>query len=488
MQENVPLSYDYSISKLFLYAMIAFGIIGMLIGIVLAFELSFPSLNYIAGEYGVFGRLRPLHTNAVIYGFTLGGIWASWYYIGQRVLKITYHQHPFLKIVGLLHFWLWILLLVLGVISLFAGLTQSKEYAELMWPLDIIVVVAWVLWGVNMFGSMSVRRENTIYVSLWYYIATYVGIAVMYIFNNLSIPTYFVADMGSVWHSISMYSGSNDALIQWWWGHNAVAFVFTSGVIGTIYYFLPKESGQPIFSYKLTLFSFWSLMFVYIWAGGHHLIYSTVPDWVQTLSSVFSVVLILPSWGTAINMLLTMRGQWHQLKESPLIKFLVLASTFYMLSTLEGSIQAIKSVNALAHFTDWIIGHVHDGVLGWVGFTLIASMYHMTPRLFKREIYSGRLVDFQFWIMTLGIVLYFSSMWIAGITQGMMWRDVDQYGNLTYQFIDTVKALIPYYNIRGVGGLMYFIGFIIFAYNIFMTITAGKKLEREPNYATPMAR
>ncbi len=339
-----------------------------------------------------------------------------------------------------------------------------------------------------MFGSMSVRRENTIYVSLWYYIATYVGIAVMYLFNNLSVPTYFVADMGSVWHSISMYSGSNDALIQWWWGHNAVAFVFTSGVIGTIYYFLPKESGQPIFSYKLTLFSFWSLMFVYIWAGGHHLIYSTVPDWVQTLSSVFSVVLILPSWGTAINMLLTMRGQWHQLKESPLIKFLVLASTFYMLSTLEGSIQAIKSVNALAHFTDWIIGHVHDGVLGWVGFTLIASMYHMTPRLFKREIYSGRLVDFQFWIMTLGIVLYFSSMWIAGITQGMMWRDVDQYGNLTYQFIDTVKVLIPYYNIRGVGGLMYFTGFIIFAYNIFMTITAGKKLEREPNYATPMSR
>ncbi|GMB95991.1 cytochrome-c oxidase, cbb3-type subunit I [Helicobacter sp. NHP22-001] len=478
--------YDYSIARLFIIAMIAFGVIGMLIGVVLAFQLAFPKLNYILGEYSIFGRLRPVHTNGVIYGFTLGGIWASWYYFGQRVLKITYHDYPFLKAVGYLHFWIWILTLILGVVSLLSGITQSKEYAELAWPLDILVVVVWVLWGISMFGSMGVRRENTIYVSLWYYIATYVGIAVLYIFNNLSIPTYLVAHTGSLWHSISMYAGSNDALVQWWWGHNAVAFVFTSGVIGTIYYFLPKESGQPIFSYKLTLFSFWSLMFVYIWAGGHHLIYSTVPDWVQTLSSVFSVILIIPSWGTAINMLLTLRGQWHQLKESPLIKFLVLASTFYMLSTLEGSIQAIRSVNALAHFTDWIIGHVHDGVLGWVGFTLIAAVYHMVPRVFKREIYSGKLMDVQFWLMTLGIVLYFSSMWIAGITQGMMWRDVDQYGNLVYQFVDTVRVLIPYYVIRGFGGSLYLIGFFIFLYNVVMTIQKGRVLEKEPAYATPM--
>ncbi|MCE3039687.1 cytochrome-c oxidase, cbb3-type subunit I [Helicobacter sp. faydin-H10] len=489
MQQEAKMSmeYDYSIAKLFLYSMLIFGFIGMLIGVVLALQLAFPSLNYLAGEYSIFGRLRPLHTNGVIYGFTLSGIWAAWYYLGQRVLKITYYQHPFLKFIGLLHFWVYIALLVLAVISLFAGFTQSKEYAELIWPLDLLVVVVWVLWGISMFGSMGVRREQTIYISLWYFIATFTAIAVLYIFNNLAVPTYFIAQTGSIWHSISMYAGSNDAMVQWWWGHNAVAFVFTSGIIGIIYYFLPKESGQPIFSYKLTLFSFWSLMFVYIWAGGHHLIYSTVPDWIQTLASVFSVILILPSWGTAINMLLTMRGQWYQLKESPLIKFLVLASTFYMLATLEGSIQSIKSVNALAHFTDWIIGHVHDGVLGWVGFTIIAASYHMIPRIFKREIYSKKIIEMQFWIMTIGIVLYFSSMWIAGITQGMMWRDVDMYGNLTYQFIDTVTKLHPYYVIRSVGGLMYLVGFIMFIYNVLMSIIASKPLQREPNYATPMA-
>ena len=270
-------------------------------------------------------------------------------------------------------------------------------------------------------------------------------------------------------------------------GHNAVAFVFTSGIIGVIYYFLPKESGQSIFSYKLTLFSFWSLMFIYIWAGGHHVIYSTVPDWVQTLGMVFSVILILPSWGTAVNMLLTMRGQWHQLKESPLIKFLMLAAAFYMLSTLEGPIQSIKSVNALAHFTDWIVGHVHDGVLGWVGFTIIAASYHMLPRMYKREIYSRKIMDIQFWIMTIGIVFYFSSMWIAGITQGMMWRDVDQNGYLAYQFIDTVSVLFPYYLIRAIGGTMYLVGFVMFIYNVVMTITAARQLESEPKSASPMA-
>ena len=276
-------------------------------------------------------------------------------------------------------------------------------------------------------------------------------------------------------------------MMQWWWGHNAVAFVFTSGIIGLIYYFLPKESGQPIFSYKLTLFSFWGLMFIYIWAGGHHLIYSTTPDWIQTLGSVFSVILILPSWGTAINMLLTMRGQWHQIKESPMIKFMILASTWYMLTTLEGPIQSIRSVNGLAHFTDWIIGHVHDAALGWVGFMVIAACFHMVPRIFKRELYSKKLMDVQFWIMTTGIILYFSSMWIAGITQGMMWRDVDSNGSLVYSFIHTVTALFPYYLIRAIGGLMYLIGFIIFLYNILMTISSGRVLEKEPQNATPMA-
>ncbi len=487
MQSNPALEYDYSIAKLFLFATIVFGIVGLLLGVIIAFQMAFPNLNYLAGEFGTFGRLRPLHTNGIIYGFTLSGIWAAWYYLGQRVLKISYNEHPFLKFIGYLHFVLYIVLMALAVVSLFAGLTQSKEYSELVWPLDLLVVVVWVLWGVSLFGSMGVRREQTIYISLWYFIATFVAISALYIFNNLSIPTYLVSGVGSVWNSISLYAGTNDAMVQWWFGHNAVAFVFTSGIIGVIYYFLPKESGQPIFSYKLTLFSFWGLMFVYIWAGSHHLIYSTVPDWMQTMGSIFSVVLILPSWGTAVNMLLTMKGQWHQLKESPLIKFLILASTFYMLSTLEGPIQSIKSVNALAHFTDWIVGHVHDGVLGWVGFTIIAACYHMTPRLFKREIYSKKLMDIQFWIQTIAIILYFSSMWIAGITQGMMWRATDEFGSLAYSFIDTVTVLFPYYTIRAIGWTMYLIGFIIFTYNIIMTIVASRELEKEPNYATPMA-
>lgn len=487
MQVNPALEYDYSIAKLFLFTTITFGIIGLLLGVVIAFQMAFPSLNYLAGEFGTFGRLRPLHTNAVIYGFTISGIWAAWYYLGQRVLKISYHEYPFLRYIGYSHFALYIVLMVLAVISLFSGLTQSKEYAELIWPLDLLVVVVWVLWGLSMFGSMAVRREQTIYISLWYFIATFVAISALYIFNNLSIPTYLVAGIGSFWNSISLYAGTNDAMVQWWFGHNAVAFVFTSGIIGIIYYFLPKESGQPIFSYKLTLFSFWGLMFVYIWAGSHHLLFSTVPDWMQTMGSVFSIVLILPSWGTAVNMLLTMKGQWHQLKESPLIKFLILASTFYMLSTLEGPIQSIKSVNALAHFTDWIVGHVHDGVLGWVGFTIIAASYHMTPRIFKREIYSKKLTEIQFWIQTTAIILYFSSMWISGITQGMMWRATDEFGSLAYSFIDTVTVLMPYYTIRAIGGAMYLLGFIIFAYNIIMTIVASKELQKEPSYATPMA-
>lgn len=487
MQSNSALEYDYSISKLFVYATIAFGIVGLLLGVVIAFQMAFPELNYLAGEYGTFSRLRPLHTNGIIYGFTLSGIWAGWYYLGQRVLKITYNEHPFLKVIGHVHFWAYIVLMALAVVSLFAGLTQSKEYSELVWPLDLLVVVVWVLWGISLFGSMGVRREQTIYISLWYFIATFVAISALYIFNNLAVPTYLVSGYGSFFHSISLYSGTNDAMVQWWFGHNAVAFVFTSAIIGLIYYFLPKESGQPIFSYKLTLFSFWGLMFVYIWAGSHHLLYSTVPDWMQSLGSIFSVILILPSWGTAVNMLLTMKGQWHQLKESPMIKFLVLASTFYMLSTLEGPIQSIKSVNALAHFTDWIVGHVHDGTLGWVGFTVIAAVYHMVPRMFKREIYSKQLMDAQFWIQTTAIILYFSSMWIAGITQGMMWRATDEFGNLAYSFIDTVTVLMPYYTIRAIGGLLYLVGFFMFTYNIIMTMVAAKELEKEPTYATPMA-
>ncbi|MDX9813666.1 MAG: cytochrome-c oxidase, cbb3-type subunit I [Sulfurimonadaceae bacterium] len=490
------LDYDYTVAKMFMSTAVVLGIVGMLIGVILAFQLAFPQLNLLLGEglaeFTSFGRLRPLHTDAVIYGFTLSGVFATWYYVGQRVLKVSMAESKFLMTLGKLHFYLYLVVVAAVVVSLFAGVTTSKEYAEFEWPIDIAVVVLWVMWGMSIFGLIGIRREKTLYISIWYYIATFLGVAMLYLFNNMEIPTMLATSpagesgIGAWYHSVSMYAGTNDALVQWWFGHNAVAFVFTVPIIAMIYYFLPKESGQAIYSYKLSLLSFWGLMFVYLWAGGHHLLYSTVPDWMQTMGSIFSVVLILPSWGSAINMLLTMKGEWQQVSSSPLIKFMVLGSTFYMFSTLEGPIQAIKSVNAIAHFTDWIVGHVHDGVLGWVGFMIIAALFHMAPRVFKRELYSKSLMAAQFWIQTVGVTLYFTSMWIAGITQGMMWRAHDEFGNLAYSFIDTVTVLHPYYTIRAVGGLLYLVGFFMFAYNIYKTMSSRVVDEKELQNASPM--
>ena len=488
MQSSAALEYDYSVAKLYMWTTVIFGIVGMTIGVLIASQLAFPELNYLMGEYGTFSRLRPLHTNVVIYGFTVSGIMVSFYYSAQRVLKVSLAELPFINFLAKLGFFAYLIAATFLVISLGMGITASKEYAQMEWPLDIAIVVYWVIWGIVMFGLIGARREKALYISMWYYIACFLGVAMLYLFNNMEVPTiFFSGGVGAWYHSVSMYAGTNDALVQWWWGHNAVAFVFTVPIIAIIYYFLPKESGQAVYSYKLSLLSFWGLMFVYLWAGGHHLLWSTVPDWMQTMGSVFSVVLILPSWGSAINMLLTMKGEWNQLTENPLIKFMVLASTFYMLSTLEGPIQAVKSVNAIAHFTDWIPGHVHDGVLGWVAFMIFAALMHMATRAFKREIYSKSLLEAQFWIQTTGVVLYFTSMWIAGITQGMMWRAVDEYGNLMYSFIDTVSVLHPYYTIRAIGGLLYLIGVFMFAYNFLMTATAGRKLEQEPQFRSPMA-
>ncbi len=491
--ENRPLEYDYTVAKMFMLTTVLLGIVGMLVGVILAWQLAFPQVNTFLGsgaaEYTNFSRLRPLHTDAVIFGFTLSGIFSTWYYVGQRVLKVSMAESKFLMTVGKIHFWLYLVGVAAVVVSLLLGITTSKEYAEFEWPIDIAIVIVWILWGVSIFGLIGMRREKSLYISIWYYIATFLGIAMLYLFNNMEIPTYFASGgIGAWWHSVSMYSGTNDALVQWWYGHNAVAFGFTVPIVAMIYYFLPKESGQAVFSYKLSLLSFWGLMFVYLWAGGHQLHFSTVPDWMQPMGSVFSIVLILPSWGSAINMLLTMKGEWQQVASSPLIKFMVLASTFYMFSTLEGPIQAIKSVNAIAHFTDWIVGHVHDGTLGWVAFMIMASLFHMAPRVFKREIYSKSLMNTQFWIQTLGVVLYFTSMWIAGITQGMMWRAHDEFGNLAYSFIDTVTVLHPYYTIRAVGGTLYLIGMFLFAWNMYKTMTAGRRVEEnELQNASPMA-
>jgi len=482
------MEYDYSIVKLYMWTTVIFGIVGMLIGVIIASQLAWPQLNYLLGEYGTFSRLRPLHTNVVIYGFMISGIFVGFYYSAQRVLKVSMGESKLLMSLGYLQFFLYLIAASGMVISEGMGITASKEYAQMEWPLDILIVVIWVIWGVIMFGLIGMRREKALYISMWYYIATFLGVAMLYLFNNMEVPTmFFSGGLGAWYHSVSMYAGTNDALVQWWWGHNAVAFVFTVPIIALIYYFLPKESGQAVYSYKLSLLSFWGLMFVYLWAGSHHLLWSTVPDWMQTMGSIFSVILILPSWGSAINMLLTMKGEWNQLTDNPLIKFMVLASTFYMLSTLEGPIQAVKSVNAIAHFTDWIPGHVHDGTLGWVAFMVFATLMHSAPRVFKREIYSKSLLNAQFWIQTVAVVLYFTSMWIAGITQGMMWRAVDEYGNLVYSFIDTVTVLHPYYAIRAIGGLLYLIGVLMFAWNFFMTATAGRKLETEPQFRSPMA-
>ncbi|MDP3265922.1 MAG: cytochrome-c oxidase, cbb3-type subunit I [Sulfuricurvum sp.] len=490
--ENRPLEYDYTVAKLFMYNTIFVGIVGMLVGVILAWQMAFPGVNTFLGvnlaEYTNFGRLRPLHTDSVIYGFVLSGVWSSWYYIGQRVLKVSMAESKFLMFVGKAHFWIYMAASIVIVISLLFGITSSKEYSEFEWPLDAGIVIIWVLWGISIFGLIGIRREKSLYISIWYFIATFLAVAMLHIFNNAEVPTWLIAPgVGSWYHSVSMYAGTNDALVQWWFGHNAVAFVLTTPIIAMIYYFLPKESGQAVYSYKLSLLAFWGLMFVYLWAGGHHLLFSTVPDWMQTMGSVFSVVLILPSWGSAINMLLTMKGEWQQVAASPLIKFMIMASTFYMFSTLEGPIQAIKSVNALAHFTDWIVGHVHDGALGWVGFMVIAAMFHMAPRIFKREIYSKSLMGTQFWIQTLGVILYFTSMWIAGITQGMMWRAHDEFGNLAYSFIDTVAVLHPYFTIRAVGGTLYLVGMFMFAYNMYKTMTSSRVVEEsELQNATPM--
>jgi len=487
MQSENALKYDYTIARYFMYTTLVLGIVGMLIGTIIAFQMAYPELNNLFGEYGTFGRLRPLHTDGVIYGFMLSGIWCTWYYIGQRVLKVSMAESKFLMTIGKIHFWLYLAVVAVAMISLVLGITTSKEYAEFEWPIDILVVIVWILWGISIFGLIGIRREKSLYISLWYYIASFLGVAMLYLFNNMAIPTYFATGYGDWWHSVSMYAGTNDAMVQWWFGHNAVAFLFTVAIIAMIYYFLPKESGRPIYSYKLSLLSFWGLMFLYLWAGGHHLLYSTVPDWMQTMGSVFSIVLIVPSWGSAVNILLTMKGEWNQVQENTLIKFMIMASTFYMFSTLEGSIQSVKSVNALAHFTDWIPGHVHDGTLGWVGFMIMAAIFHMLPRLYKREIYSKKLMETQLWMQTVGVVLYFTSMWVAGITQGMMWRASDQYGNLAYSFIDTVTVLHPYYTIRGVGGLLYLLGFFIFVYNVYKTVTSGRVLDKEPQYASPVA-
>lgn len=451
--------YDDDIVKKFLLATMIWAAAAFLFGVIAALQLAYWPINANL-EWITFGRLRPLHTNAAIFAFGGNAIFAGIYHSSQRLLK----TRMFNDVLSKIHFWGWQLIIVAAAITLPLGYTQSKEYAELEWPIDIAIAVIWVVFAVNFFMTLKKRREKHMYVALWFYIATIITIAVLHIVNSIEIPV-------SMLQSYPVYAGIQDALVQWWYGHNAVAFFLTTPFLGLMYYYVPKAANRPVYSYRLSIVHFWALVFIYIWAGPHHLLYTSLPEWAQTLGMVFSVMLIAPSWGGMINGLLTLKGAWHLLKTEPLIKFFVAALTFYGMSTFEGPLLSIKSVSALGHYTDWIIGHVHSGTLGWNGFLTFGMIYYLVPRLWKTELYSKKLLENHFWIGLTGVLLYYISMVVAGLTQGLMWRAIDKDGALVYpDFIETVVRIIPLYWIRAIGGLLYLVGFLIMLYNIYKTI------------------
>ena len=454
--------YDNKIVKYFSVATIFWGLIGMLVGLLVAMQLFEPAAN-LGNEYTTFGRIRPVHTNAVIFAFVGNGIFAGVYYSMQRLLK----TRMFSDALSWIHFWGWQLIIVAAALTLFLGYTTSKEYAELEWPIDIAIALIWVVFGINMLGTIIKRRERHMYVAIWFYIATFVTVAVLHIVNSIELPV-------SMWKSYSAYAGVQDALVQWWYGHNAVAFFLTTPYLGLMYYFLPKAANRPVYSYRLSIIHFWALIFIYIWAGPHHLLYTSLPWWAQSLGTVFSIMLIAPSWGGMLNGLLTLRGAWDKVREDPILKFMVVAVTAYGMATFEGPMLSLKNVNAISHFTDWTIAHVHVGALGWNGFLTFGVLYWMLPRMFKTKLYSKRLANIHFWIGTLGILFYALPMYWAGFTQSLMWKEFKPSGMLAYPiFLETVTQLIPMYIMRAFGGLLYFIGVIIMVYNMIKTAKSG---------------
>lgn len=458
--------YDNKIVKKFLYASILFGVVGMLVGLILAILFLFPNLTD-GISFLSFGRIRPLHTNAVIFAFVGNAMFAGVYYSMQRLLKTRMLSDALSNI----HFWGWQLIIVAAAVTLPLGFTTSKEYAELEWPIDIAIALIWVVFGINMIGTIIKRRERHIYVAIWFYIATFVTVAVLHIFNSLELP---VAGL----KSYSVYAGVQDALVQWWYGHNAVAFFLTTPFLGMMYYFVPKAANRPVYSYRLSIIHFWSLIFIYIWAGPHHLLYSALPDWAQNLGVVFSVMLIAPSWGGMINGLLTLRGVWDKVRTDAVLKFYVVAITGYGMATFEGPMLSLKNVNAIAHFTDWIIAHVHVGALAWNGFLSFGMIYWIIPRITKTKLYSEKLANFHFWIGTLGIVLYALPMYVSGFMQASMWKQFTPEGTLVYgNFLETVTQLMPMYWMRAIGGTLYFTGVIVLVYNIIRTVSAGSSVE-----------
>jgi cytochrome c oxidase cbb3-type subunit 1 len=468
-------AYNYKVIRQFSIMTVVWGIVGMAVGVLIAAQLAWPVLNFDIAWLS-YGRLRPLHTNAVIFAFGGCALFATSYYVVQRTCQVPL---AFPRLAAFT-FWGWQLVILLAAITLPLGITQSREYAELEWPIDILITVVWVSYAAVYFATIARRKVKHIYVANWFFAAYILTIAVLHIVNNLAIPV-------SLTKSYVIWSGTVDAMVQWWYGHNAVGFFLTAGFLGIMYYFVPKQANRPIYSYRLSVVHFWALISIYMWAGPHHLHYTALPDWAQSLGMVFSLMLLAPSWGGMINGIMTLSGAWHKLRTDPILKFMIVSLSFYGMSTFEGPMMSIKTVNALSHYTDWTIGHVHSGALGWVAFITIGAIYALIPKLFnKSAMYSNKLIDIHFWIATIGVVLYICSMWFAGVMQGLMWRAVNEDGTLSYSFVEALHATYPYYVVRFVGGLLVFAGMLIMAYNIYKTVSSKQPASdsaTQPAYA-----
>jgi len=458
--------YDDGVVRGFAIMSVIYGVIGMLVGVIIAAQLAWPELN-MGVEWFVYSRLRALHTSAVIFAFGGSALFAASYYVVQR----TCHTKLFAGKLAWFTFWGWNAVILSVVITYPLGLTQSREYAEMIWPIDLLIAVIWVSYAVVFFGTVGIRKVRHIYVANWFFGAYIITIALLHIVNNLAVPT-------SLTHSYSAYAGVQDAMVQWWYGHNAVGFFLTAAFLGMMYYFIPKQAERPVYSYRLSIVHFWALIFTYMWAGPHHLHYTALPDWTQSVGMVFSLILLAPSWGGMINGIMTLSGAWHKLRDDPILRFLIVSLSFYGMSTFEGPMMSIKTVNALSHYTDWTVGHVHSGALGWVGLVTMGSLYYMIPRLYgQKKMYSVPAIEMHFWVATIGIVLYIAAMWIAGVMQGLMWRSVNPDGSLTYTFVESVKATYPFYVIRLVGGVLYLSGMLIMLWNMVMTIRQGRVVD-----------
>jgi cytochrome c oxidase cbb3-type subunit I len=460
------LQYNYRVVRQFTVMTVVWGIVGMLVGVIIAAQLAWPELNFDI-PWLSYGRLRPLHTNAVVFAFGGSALFATSYYVVQR----TCHARLISDGLAGFTFWGWQAIIVAAAITLPLGYTSGKEYAELEWPIDIAIAVVWIAYALVFFGTLWKRQVKHIYVANWFFGAYILTVALLHIVNSAEVPAGFLK-------SYPVYAGVQDAMVQWWYGHNAVGFFLTAGFLGMMYYFVPKQAGRPVYSYRLSIVHFWALIFTYMWAGPHHLHYTALPDWAQSLGMVFSLILLAPSWGGMINGIMTLSGAWHKLRTDPILKFLIVSLSFYGMSTLEGPLMSIKTVNALSHYTDWTVGHVHSGALGWVAMITIGSVYYLVPKLYGREqMRSVPAMTLHFWIMTLGIVLYITAMWIAGVMQGLMWRAVNDDGTLTYTFVEGVKATYPYYVVRLAGGVLVLASMFVMAWNVWRTIAAGKPVD-----------